>query len=107
MKIMSPNAQRLIEFVHVHLERDRVAPTRQQMAQWLGFADKKSLLPLIAELVGAGWVRPRDGHRSDDWGGVYQRPHSAPFPVPQKGERGGGVGSGLVATVFGGSRGAP
>lgn len=89
---LSDNARRLLSFVHLRLERDRVAPTRQEMAEYLGFADKKSLLPILLELSAAGWRRERDGHRSDDWGGMYARPSSPPFehlcsapPNPQMG----------------------
>lgn len=90
---ISDKARTLLNFVHLRFELDRVSPTRQAMAEHLGFADKKSLLPLIAELEQAGWVAGRDGHRSDDWGGQYQRPLSPPFGraimregSPQKGE---------------------
>ncbi len=89
---LSPIAQRILQFVHVTLERDRVAPTRQEIAEYVGFMDKKSLLPFLRELSAAGWRRERDGHRSDDWGGVYARPTSPPFvgmvgasPNPQMG----------------------
>jgi SOS-response transcriptional repressor LexA len=94
MTQISDNANRLLRFVHLHLELHRIAPTRQQMAAELGLADKKSILPLIGELELAGWVKARDGHRSDDWGGTYTRPSTPPFahqyaPMPtnpQKGE---------------------
>jgi hypothetical protein len=101
---ISDNARRLLGFVHVVLERDRVAPTRQEMAEYLGFADKKSLLPILGELTAAGWRRERGGHRSDDWGGVYARPASPPFvvdgrvlPNPQMGDGEAWQQAGLIA----------
>lgn len=91
--VLSNKASQLLRFVHTWMEMRRVWPTRQQMASELGFADKKSILPIIEELERAGWVSTRDGHRSDDWGGMYCRPMVPPFarqimrqPNPQKGK---------------------
>lgn len=87
-KQLSDQARAMLGFVHVYMEMHRVAPTRQQIAEHLNYADKKSIIPLVEELQAAGWMVQRNGHRSDDWGGVYSRPMSPPFaqvgPIPQR-----------------------
>lgn len=87
-KQLSDQARAMLGFVHVYMEMHRVAPTRQQIAEHLNYADKKSIIPLVEELQAAGWMVQRNGHRSDDWGGQYQRPMDPPFalagPNPQR-----------------------
>lgn len=76
---VSVNAKRVLRFVHSHMEMNRVMPSRAQIAEHVGFKDKKSLIPIMDELEAAGWRRGRRGHRNDDWGGVYKRPVRPPF----------------------------
>lgn len=89
---LSREASQILNYVHNYMELNRVAPSRADTAEKLGYKDKKSIRPFIEELTAAGWMQQRRGHRSDNWGGDYRRPTSPPFrPVfesdqhPQKG----------------------
>lgn len=76
---LSRTAEKILIFVHKQLEESRAVPSRQEIADAVGYSDKKSLIPYMEELRRAGWREPGKGHRADDWGGTYTRPTKPPF----------------------------
>lgn len=79
MNNLSETACKILDFVHEQLEAHRTVPSRKEIAEAVGYSDKKSLIPFMEELRLAGWRQPNGGHRADDWGGTYVKPANPPF----------------------------